>query len=72
VAGIHGGVTGKGQDLFANPGKQLVAISSGQIPAAHAVGKEDIAAEKLILGGEIKAEAARAVAGNEQELGPRP
>ena len=29
VAGIDGGFPGKGQDLFSNAGKQLIAIASG-------------------------------------------
>jgi len=72
VAGIDGGFFGEGQNLFANTGKQLVAIASGQVPTTHTVGKENIPAEKLILFGKVKAEAAGAVTGNEQELGSRP
>ena len=72
MAGIDGGFPGKGQDLFSNAGKQLIAIASRQVPATHAVGKENIPAEKLILVGKIETKTARAVTGNEQEFGSRP
>ena len=45
VAGIDGGLSGEGQDFFSNTGKQQVTITSGQVPAADAIGKENIPAE---------------------------
>ncbi len=72
VAGIDGGFLGKGQDLSSNTGKKEVPIASRQVPATHAVGKENIPAEKLILVGKIETKTARAVTGYEQEFGSRP
>ena len=72
MAGIHGGFSGKGQDFFANTGKEQIPVPARQVPSTHAVGKENIPAEKLILIGKIETKASGAVAGNEQEFGPRP
>ena len=72
VAGENDGLIRKGEDFFTDAGKKEVAISSRQVPAAHAIGKEDVAAEKLASGGKIEAEAAGAVAGNEEEFGSGP
>ena len=72
MAGIDGGFSGEGQDLFSDAGKQQVTVAAGQVPSTHAVGKENIPAEKLILVRKIDTKAAGAVTGNEQELGSRP
>lgn len=72
VARVDGGFAGKGQDLFSDAGKQQFTIAAGQVPASHAIGKENIPAKKLILGGEIQAEAAGAVAGDEKKFGAGP
>lgn len=72
VARVNGGFSGKGKDLFSDAGKQQFTIAAGQVPAAHAIGEENIPAEKLMLGREIKAQASRAVAGHEKKFGAGP
>ena len=52
MAGINGGFTGQGQDFFSDAGDQHVAVTAGQVPSTHAIGKENIPAEKLVLGRE--------------------
>ena len=53
VAGVDDGLVRKGEDFFTDAGKEKVAIPSRQVPAAHAIGKEDVAAEKLASGRKI-------------------
>ena len=53
VAGVDDGLVRKGEDFFANAGEKEVAVPSRQVPAAHAIGKEDVAAEKLASGRKI-------------------
>jgi hypothetical protein len=72
VAGVDGGVAGEGEDFLANAGKEEMAVAAGEVPAADGIGEEDIAAKKLVGGGKVEAEAAGAVAGDEEELGVGP
>ena len=72
VAGVDRRVLGEGENFFANARKELIPVAPRKIPAADPIRKENIAAEKLVGGGKIKAETAGAVPGNEQEFGSRP
>ena len=72
VAGINNRPSGQGEDLFPDAGEKLSAVAAGEIPAAHAFGKEDIPAVQLPGTGKIKTEAARAVSGNEEQPGNSP
>ena len=72
VAGIDNRPSGQGEDLFPDAGEKLSTVAAGEIPAAHAFGKEDIPAVQLPGAGKIKAEAARAVSGNEEQSGISP
>lgn len=47
VAWIDSRLRGKGQNLFLDACDQEVSTTSGQVPAADAIGKEDIPAKKL-------------------------
>ena len=47
VAWIESRLRGKGQNLFLDACDQEVSTSSGQVPAANSIGKEDIPAKKL-------------------------
>ena len=58
MAGENDGLIRKGEDFFTDAGKKEVAVPSRQVPAAHAIGKEDVAAEELASVGKIQAEAA--------------
>ena len=69
VAWVDSGLLRQGENFFTDAGKEKVAIPSRQVPAAHAIGKENIAAEKLVGFGKIETEAAGAVARDEEELG---
>ena len=48
MAWIDSGFLGKGQNLFLDPCDQEFSTSSGQVPAADSIGKEDITAKKLV------------------------
>jgi hypothetical protein len=47
VAWIDSRLRGKGQNLFLDACDQEVSTSSGKVPAADSIGKEDIPAKKL-------------------------
>ena len=72
MAWIDSGLRRKGQNLFLDACDQEVSTSSGQVPAADSIGKEDIPAKKLVRLGQIEAEAAGAVSRNMEELRVRP
>ena len=72
MAWIDSGLQRKGKNLFLDACDEEVSTSSGQIPAAHTIGKEDIPAKKLVRLGQIEAEAAWAVSRNMEKLRVRP
>ena len=72
MAWIDSGFWGKGQNLFLDACDQEVSTTSGQVPAADAIGKEDIPAKKLVRLGQVEAEAAGAVSRNMEKLRVRP
>jgi hypothetical protein len=47
VAWIDSSLRGKRQNLFLNTCDQEVSTSSGEVPAADSISKEDIPAKKL-------------------------
>ena len=72
MTGVDDGVGRQGEDLFSDAGEKLIPVASGQVPPTDAVRKKNIPAIELTRGGKIKAEAARAVTGDEQQLGVGP
>jgi len=48
MAWIDSGLRRKGQNLFLDACDQEVSTSSGQVPAAHSICKEDIPSKKLV------------------------
>ena len=72
VTGVDGGFSRKSQDFFLDSGKKQVTVAAGKVPATDPIGKEDIPAEKTMMIGKIKAEAAGAVSGDEKKLGAGP
>ena len=69
MTGVDDGVGRQGEDLFSDAGQEQIAVSSRKIPAADAIREKDIAAKKAARSRKIEAEAARAVTGDEQQLG---
>ena len=72
MTGINDGFPGKGENLFPDAGKEQLTIPAGQVPSAHAIGKENIPAKELVLGRKIETETSRAVAGDEKKFGAGP
>lgn len=72
VTGVDDCFSRKGKDLFSDSGEQQVAVAAGKVPAAHPIGKENVPAKKLILGGKVKTQASRAVPRDEKKLGVFP
>ena len=69
---IDDGFFRKRENFFSDAGKKKFAVASREVPATHAVGKEDIAAKELARGGKIQAEAAGAVTRNKEKFGAEP
>jgi len=72
VAGVDNGLFREGEDFFADAGEKLIPVTSRKIPAAHAIGKENVAPKELTGVRKMETETARAVAGNQQQLGTGP
>jgi hypothetical protein len=72
MSGVNDGLGREWEDLFPDSIQKNFPTASGQVPAANAICKKDIAAKELAVLGEIQAETTRAVARNVQELGFRP
>ena len=66
VAGVNNSVCGKSEDFFTNAGEKLVLVASRKIPAADAIGEQNVPAIQLAESGKIQAEAAGTVAGDEE------
>lgn len=72
MAGVDGGFPGEGENFFSDAGKQQFTIPAGKVPAAHAIRKKNITAEKLVLCRKIEAQTSRAVARDEKKFGAGP
>jgi len=72
MARINSSLWWERENFFLNSCDEEVSTSSGQVPAADAVGKEDVSAEKLVSLWEVEAEATWAVSWNVEKLGLGP
>lgn len=61
---INSSLWRKRENFFLNACDEEVSTSSRQVPAADAIGEEDVSAEKLVSLWEVEAEATRAVSWN--------
>jgi len=64
MARINSGLWWERENFFLNACDEEVSTSSRQVPAADAIGEEDVSAEKLVSFWEVEAEATRAVPWN--------
>ena len=69
MSGVDDCLGGGGKDFFSDPIEKEVAIPSGQVPTADAIGKQNVAVKKLAAFREIKAKAARTMARNMKDPG---
>jgi hypothetical protein len=72
VAGEDAGVVGKGGEFFADSIEEEFLITAGEIPSSDAAAEEDVAAEEEASLAEVKAEAARTMAGDFEYLEVEP
>jgi len=72
MSGVDDGGFGKREDFFSDSIQQDFTASAGKIPSPNPVCKKYVPAKKLSATRKIQAEAARAVAGDVEELGLRP
>ena len=72
MSGVDDGGFGKREDFFSDSIQQDFTASTGKIPSSNPVCKKYVSAKKLSATRKIQAEAARAVAGDVEELGLRP
>ncbi len=72
MARINSSLWWERENFFLNACDEEVSTSSGQVPAADAVGKEDVSAEKLVSLWEVEAEATWAVPRNVEKFGLGP
>jgi len=72
MARINSGLWWERENFFLNACDEEVSTSSGQVPAADAIGEEDVSAEKLVSFWEVEAETTWAVSWNVEKFGLGP
>ena len=72
MARINSSLWWERENFFLNTCDEEVSTSSRQVPATHAIGKEDVSAEKLVSLWEVEAEATWAVSWHVEKFGLGP
>jgi hypothetical protein len=67
VAGVDLGVVGQGEDFLANAIQEGAGAAAGEVGAADAITKEDVATEEMTEGGGVEADAVGGVSGDVED-----